>query len=127
MKIAPSTYPEAQSRPVSPRVVREERLREQIRRVHHAHYGVYGARKVWLRFRREGIDVARCTVERLMRELGLSGAHRGKRETHHDPGPAGSPRHDLVKRQFDPPAPNTLWVADLLTCRPGLGGFMSRS
>ena len=112
MKIAPSTYYEARSRPVSPRVVREERLREQIRRVHHAHYGVYGARKVWLQLRREGIDVARCTVERLMRELGLSGAHRGKRKRTTIPDPQAARATDLVKRQFDPPAPNTLWVAD---------------
>jgi putative transposase len=112
MKIAPSTYYEARSRPVSPRVVREEGLREQIRRVHHAHYGVYGARKVWLQLRREGIDVARCTVERLMRELGLSGAHRGKRKRTTIPDPQAARATDLVKRQFDPPAPNTLWVAD---------------
>ena len=82
--------------------------------MHAANYGVYGARKVWLALNREGIAVARCTVERLMAELGLSGAVRGKakRTTIADPTAAARPA-DLVQRQFGPPAPNRLWVADL--------------
>jgi hypothetical protein len=81
--------------------------------VHAANYGVYGARKVWLALNREGIAVARCTVERLMAELGLTGAIRGrvKRTTIADPT-AARPA-DLVQRRFGPPAPNRLWVADL--------------
>ena len=74
--IAPSTYYEARTaacRP-SPQVVRDEQPMAEIRRVHEQNYGVYGARKVWLALNREGIPVARCTVERLMRELGLAGA-----------------------------------------------------
>ena len=88
-------------------------LKPEIERVHAANYGVYGARKVWLALNREGIEVARCTVERLMAELGLTGAIRGrvKRTTIADPT-AARPA-DLVQRRFGPPAPNRLWVADL--------------
>jgi hypothetical protein len=79
--IASSTYRAACRRSPSLRTRRDERLAEQIRRVHAANYGVYGARKVWLALNREGIEVARCTVERIMRELGLRGVVRA--------GPAG--------------------------------------
>src|SRR5699024_5326777 len=74
--------------------------------------GVYGARKVWLQLNRENIPVARCTVERLMRDEGLAGAVRGevKRTTVADP--AGQCPRDLVARQLSPLAPNRLWVAD---------------
>ena len=68
---------------------------------------------MWLALRREGVDVARCTIERLMAELGLTGAIRGKVKTTTIPDPAGSRPPDLVQRQFGPPAPNRLWVADL--------------
>lgn len=70
--IAPSTYYDARSRAASKRAVRDEYLKIEIRRVHAEHQSVYGARKVWLELQREGIDVARCTVERLMRVLGLT-------------------------------------------------------
>lgn len=75
-------------------------------------YRCYGARKMWLSLRGDGVDVARCTVERLMRTLGLQGARRGKvkRTTILDPG-ATRPG-DLAKGNFRPLAPNTLWVAD---------------
>jgi putative transposase len=112
MKIASSTYYDAAGRRPSARAVRDEQLQADIARIHAANYGVYGARKVWLSLRREGVEVARCTVERLMRELGLGGAVRGKvkRTTIADPQ---APRAgDLVERHFDPPAPNRLWVAD---------------
>ena len=71
----------------SRRQIRDEDLKPHIKRVHAANYGVYGARKVWLALNREGIAVARCTVERLMAELGLTGAVRGKVQTHHDRRP----------------------------------------
>ncbi len=98
--IAPSTYYDARSAAPSVRSVRDEQLREHIVRVHAANYGVYGARKVWLACNREGIVVARCTVERLMGELGLSGAVRGKRfrTTIGDPTAVRPP--DLVNRKF---------------------------
>ena len=97
----------------SRRQVRDESLKADIERVHAENYGVYRARKVWLALRREGIEVARCTVERLMAELGLSGAVRGKVKRTTITDPAGPRPADLVGRQFGPPAPNRLWVADL--------------
>lgn len=113
MPVAPSTFYEQLHRRPCRRQLRDAELKEHIRRVHAANYGVYGARKVWLALNREGVEVARCTVERLMAELGLQGAVRGqvRRTTIADPG-AARPA-DLVGRQFAPPAPNRLWVADL--------------
>jgi putative transposase len=112
-KIAPSTYYEAASRPPSKRALRDAQLRVEIARVHEANYGVYGPRKVWLQLNREGVPVARCTIERLMRELGLVGARRGRRVTTTRPGPTIAARPaDLVQRRFRPAAPNRLWVAD---------------
>ena len=72
--IAPSTYYDQVNREPSRRQARDEVLKPEIVRVHAGNYGVYGARKVWLALNREGITVARCTVERLMAELGLTGA-----------------------------------------------------
>ena len=85
----------------------------EIRRVFHANYGVYGARKVWRQLRREGIDVARCTVERLMRRDGLAGRVRGRRRRTTIPGDVGARPADLVDRQFRASAPNELWIADI--------------
>lgn len=112
-KIAPSSYYEAASRPPSRRALRDEQLRAEIVRVHQANYGVYGPRKVWLALNREGVPVARCTIERLMRELGLAGAHRGRRVRTTRPAVTTTGRPaDLVQRRFRPAAPNRLWVAD---------------
>jgi putative transposase len=111
-RIAPSTYYEAKNRQPSRHAVGVERLKADVARVHAANYGVYGARKVWLQLRREGTDVARCTIERLMRELGLAGAHRGKRKRTTIPDPQAPRATDLVKRRFNPAGPNQLWVAD---------------
>jgi putative transposase len=98
----------------SARRLREERLKVEIRRVFDANYQVYGARKIWRQLRREGISVARCTVERLMVALGLAGAVRGQPKRTTIPAePAGSRPADLVERCFSAPAPNRLWVADL--------------
>ena len=112
--IAPNTYFVAKKRPPSPRFVRDQELKREILRVHRENLEVYGADKVWTQLNREGTAVARCTVERLMRELGMSGARRGKAykvttrsdERQHRPD-------DLVERNFRAPAPNRLWVADL--------------
>ena len=113
MLIAPSTYYDHINRQPSRRQVRDETLKAQITRVHAANYGVYGARKVWLALNREGIAVARCTVERLMAELGLTGAVRGKTKRTTIADPTAPRPADLVQRRFAPPAPNRLWVADL--------------
>lgn len=113
-KIAPSTYYDACVRRLQPskRQVREEELTIEIARVHRENYSVYGARKVWLQCRREGIEVARCTVERLMRQLGLEGARRGKKKRTTIADPQAERADDLVQREFSPEAPNMLWVAD---------------
>ncbi len=113
LPIAPSTYHDARGRPPSARTIRDEELKAEIARVHAENFGVYGARKVWRQLHREGIEVARCTVERLMRELGLKGVRRAKSRgtTTRDevaPRPA-----DLVERNFSATRPNELWVADL--------------
>ncbi len=91
---------------------RDALLINEIRRVHAANCGVYGARKVWLQLNREGVPVARCTVERLMADEHLVGARRGKvkRTTVTDAGAARA--DDLVGRRFTPTAPDRLWVAD---------------
>lgn len=93
--------------------MRDEELKKEITRVWEENYGVYGARKIWCQLNREGITVARCTVERLMRVLGLAGAVRGgvKRRTT-IPDPAAARPADLVKRAFTADRPNRLWVAD---------------
>jgi putative transposase len=114
-KIAPNTYWTHKRRPPSARSVRDEYLRGEIARVWAGNLdGVYGADKVWAALNKEGIRVARCTVERLMRDLGLSGVRRGRafkvttRSDERQRRPA-----DLVGRNFKASAPNRLWVADL--------------
>ncbi len=111
-RIAPSTYYDAAARRPSRRDLRDAQLKAAIARVHEQNYGVYGARKVWLALNREGTPVARCTVTRLMRELGLAGARRGRTVRTTIPGPAAARPADLVRRRFSPPAPDRLWVAD---------------
>jgi transposase InsO family protein len=88
-------------------------MREEIRRVWEANRQVYGARKVWRQLRREGIDIARCTVERLMREMGLQGVVRGRKVRTTIPDKVSPRPADLVERKFTADEPNRLWVADL--------------
>ncbi len=99
--IAPSTYYDARNRSASRRALRDEELKAAVSRVHAENYSVYGARKVWLEMRREGIDVARCTVERLMGVLGLEGARRGKAKRTTIADPQGRRADDLVQRKFN--------------------------
>ena len=113
LPIAPSAYYAAKSRPPSARTTRDEALKPEIRRVHRDNFGVYGARKVWLQLGREGIPVARCTVARLMSDLGLRGVRRGAfKVTTTSDGHAVRPA-DLVDRDFRATRPNQLWVADI--------------
>ena len=84
----------------------------EIRRVFEANFCVYGVRKVWQQLGRDGIRVARCTVARLMRAMGLQGAVRGRKVAHHDSDPAAACPLDRVNRQFKAPRPNALWVSD---------------
>jgi putative transposase len=93
--------------------VGDEQLKSEIVRVHEANLGVYGVRKVWRQLNREGIPVARCRVERLMRQLGLAGAVRGRVRRTTVSGEVAARPGDLVERDFTAPAPNRLWVADL--------------
>ncbi len=112
--IAPNTYHVARNRPPSRRAIRDEELKVEIQRVYDENLFVYGADKIWAQLNRENTRVGRCTIERLMRDMGLSGARRGrafKVTTTTDDRLARPP--DLVDRQFRAPAPNRLWVADL--------------
>jgi putative transposase len=122
VQLAPSTYWSAKRRPPSIRSVRDQELKVEIRRVFVENFGVYGAPKVWAQLNREGIGVARCTVERLMGDLGIRGAVRGKprRTTIPVDDPAARPK-DLVDRHFTVSAPNRLWVADLTYVRTWSG------
>ena len=113
LPIAPSTYYEVRSRPPSARTLRDEQLKTEISRVHAANFSVYGARKVWRQLNREGIVVARCTVQRLMRELGLHGVVRGKTTRTTIPDETAARPADLVERDFSATRPNQLWVADI--------------
>lgn len=117
LQIAPSGYSAHRTREADPtrrsaRAQRDETLRAEIRRVWDAHRRVYGARKVWQQLRREGMTAARCTVERLMRALGLQGVVRGRRARTTVPDAAAERPLDLVERQFTVAKPNALWVAD---------------
>jgi putative transposase len=115
-QIAPSTYYAARSRPPSPRALRDADLLVQIERIFYDRdlgRGLYGARKVWLQLRREGIDAARCTVERLMRSGGLRGVRRGKQVVTTRADTAANRPPDLVQRNFHAERPNALWVVDL--------------
>ncbi|MFJ7063763.1 IS3 family transposase (plasmid) [Streptomyces griseobrunneus] len=113
-KIAPSTYYAAKKRAAEPsaRRVRDAALKELITEVHEANFRVYGARKVWRELHRQGHPVARCTVERLMRELGITGAVRGKKIITTIPDSAVERAPDLLDRNFVAAAPNRCWVAD---------------
>jgi putative transposase len=113
LPIAPSSYYDAKRRLPSARALRDEELKVEIRRIHEENFGVYGVRKVWRQLHREGIAVARCTVARLMRELGLQGVRRGKPHKTTTPDAAADRPADLVERDFSASRPNQLWVADL--------------
>jgi putative transposase len=114
LQVAPSSYYAAISRPPSARQRRDQVLQGALRRVWDEHRQIYGADKVWAQLKREGTVVARCTVERLMRQLGLRGVVRGKTSARTTVADEASTRPlDLVARQFRAPAPNRLWVADL--------------
>ena len=114
LQFAPSTYYDIVSREPSDRARRDEVLKAEIVRVFNDNFGVYGVVKIWKQLNREGVTVANCTVRRLMKDLGLCGARRGRQfkvttisdENQHRP-------EDLVDRKFVAAAPNRLWVADL--------------
>ena len=117
LPIAPSTYYDHLAKRAEPsrrsdRARRDDALRPEIRRVFEENFRVYGVRKIWRQLRREGFDVARCTVARLMKDLGLKGAIRGKPVRTTIPDKSAPCPLDRVNRQFRVPAPNMLWVSD---------------
>ncbi|SFJ27639.1 Transposase InsO and inactivated derivatives [Albimonas pacifica] len=117
LPIAPSTYYAHQALRRDPsrrsdRARRDDDLRPQIDRVFDENYRVYGVRKVWRQMQREGRDVARCTVARLMKDMGLQGVIRGKKPRTTIPDKAAPRPLDRVNRAFRVPAPNMLWVSD---------------
>src|SRR6195952_4242167 len=117
LPIAPSTYYTHAARRAEPdklpaRARRDGALMIEIRRVYEANFRVYGVRKVWRQLAREGIVVARCTVARLTRAMGLAGAVRGRKVRTTVPDPAAACPLDRVNRQFTAERPNRLWVAD---------------
>jgi transposase InsO family protein len=124
LPIAPSTYHRHRLQREKPvqrceRRKRDEELRPLIRKVWEESFGgVYGARKVWRQLQLDGVVVAKCTVERLMREMGLKGALRGRAfKVTTVPGESASRPEDLVERCFEASKPNELWVADMATWR----------
>ncbi len=128
LPIAPSTYHKHVAQRLDPlrlsaRARRDVALKPEIARVFAENFAVYGVRKVWRQMNREGFAIARCTVERLMRDMGLAGVIRGKpvRTTISDKA-APCPL-DHVNRQFHAPAPNRLWVSDF-TYVSTWGGFV---
>ena len=117
LPIAPSTYhlhvaKQADPSKLSLRAARDAKLKTEIKRVFKANHEVYGVRKVWRQMQREGFDVARCTVARLMRGLGLQGVIRGKPVKTTNSNMAAPCPRDHVNREFYAPRPNALWVSD---------------
>jgi putative transposase len=128
LPIAPATYyehkaPEAEPERLPPRFRRDLEISGQIRRVWDENFQVYGARKIWRQLCREGVTVARCTVERLMRSLGLQEVMRGgNRRTTISRDQTDYPA-DLVKRQCAAIRPNQLWVADFTYVATWVGSY----
>jgi transposase InsO family protein len=117
LQVAPSAYRRHAARQRNPelrsaRAKRDELLMPHIERIWHANMQVYGAEKVWKQMNREDIAVARCTVERLMRRLGLEGVRRGKKVRTTVPDTSAPCPLDRVNRQFQADRPNQLWVSD---------------
>jgi putative transposase len=113
LQFAPSTYYAAKSRPICKRQLSDARLKREFARIYEENYSVYGVVKMWKQLQREGFDVGRDQVARLMKAMGIQGVIRGKAKrttiaASEDLRPA-----DLVQRNFRAPEPNRLWVADL--------------
>lgn len=121
LEFPPSTYYARKTRPPSRRTLRDHDLLERIRRVYEASDGIYGARRVWHQLRRDGVSVARCTVDRLMRIHGIEGVIRGGKRRTTVPEPAAPRPPDLVDRWFVAQGPNRLWVADMTYVRTWTG------
>jgi len=117
LPIAPATFYDHLAKRADPsrlsnRAKRDEELKPEITRVFEENLSVYGVRKIWHQMRREGFDVARCTIARLMKDIGIEGVVRGKKPKTTIPDKALPCPLDKVNRQFHAPAPNVLWVSD---------------
>ncbi|MFN8162427.1 MAG: IS3 family transposase [Solirubrobacterales bacterium] len=113
-----SAYYERRTGRRSTRAVEDERLLAQIKEVHERNYCAYGYRRTWIALRRQGEEVGRGRVQRLMRKAGIQGAkRRGKPWRTTKPDPTAERRPDLVERDFNAPAPNRLWVGDFTYLR----------
>ncbi len=121
LHLSPSTYFARKKRPKSARRVRDEQLMPVIGEIHVESGGTYGARRITRALRRKGVEVARCTVERLMAELGLEGVIRGRRRRTTIPEPSAPRPPDLVDRNFTAARPDQLWVADMTYVRTWSG------
>ena len=117
LPIAPATFYDNMAKRADPsrlsdRAKRDEHLKPEIERVFEQNLKVYGVRKVWRQMHREGFEIARCTVARLMKDIGIEGVIRGKKPTTTFQDKALPCPLDRVNRQFHAPAPNVLWVSD---------------
>ncbi|MGW4514574.1 IS3 family transposase [Streptomyces sp. NPDC004393] len=119
--LSPSTYFARRKRPTSARRLRDEQLMPLIEEIHAESGGTYGARRITRALRRKGHELARCTVERLMAELGLEGVIRGRRRRTTVPEPSAPRPPDLVDRDFTASRPDQLWVADMTYVRTWSG------
>jgi putative transposase len=117
LEVSASAYRARRTRPPSQRALNDAFLLAQIRRVHEASNGVYGQLKVWDELNEEGIRVARCTVERLMRTNAIAGVGPARTRKTTIPGPAPVPARDLVQRDFTATRPDELWLADFTYVR----------
>jgi putative transposase len=116
-----STFYARRGRPPSKRALRDQGILAEIVKVRAGHAAVYGARRSWRELSRRGITVARCTVERIMREHGLVGVQRGAKKRTTKSDPAAARPADLVNRNFTATAPDRLWLADLTYVPTGQG------
>ncbi|MFE1050771.1 IS3 family transposase, partial [Streptomyces olivaceus] len=121
LELSPSTYFARKKRPKSARRLRDEQLMPLIEKIHAESGATYGARRITRALRRKGHEVARCTVERLMAELGLEGVIRGRRRRTTVPEPSAPRPPDLVDRDFTASHPDQLWVADMTYVRTWSG------
>jgi putative transposase len=117
IEVSVSAYRARRRRRPSARAARDAELLREIRRVHAEAFEIYGQWKTWQQLQREGIHVARCTVERLMREQGITGVCKGKTHRTTIPGLAPVPADDLVRRNFTASRPDELWLADFTYIR----------
>lgn len=127
MEVSASAYRARKTRPPSARAVRDRYLLAQIQRVHEGSGGIYGQLKIWDELNNEeGIEVARCTVERLMRRAGIAGCMNGKVQRTTLPGPNPVAADDLVRRDFTATRPDEVWLSDFTYIRTWEGwGYLA--